>query len=141
MISRVKIEDASDTLEDVAIESLVAILRTTQRYKDNPSYYSTFKAKLLEVDGTIQAQQVNAALDELETLGIGEVQLNQSQTVGTDGVIYSQSLERQALVDYILGILYEGYQPSVYVDPDSDSFIIKGNYASGRHTVEFEGYL
>lgn len=141
MISREKIEEASDTLTDVTIESVTAILRTTQRYKDNPTYYSTFKSKLLGIDGTIQAQQVNAALDELETLGIGEVELNQSQTVGTDGVIYSQVKERQALIDYILGIMYEGYQPSVYVDTDENGFIIKGNYSSGRLPLEFEGYL
>ena len=141
MISRVKIEAASDVLEDVAIESLISIVRTTARYMQNPAYFTDLRTKLIAVDGTLQAQQVNAALDELELLGVGEVELNQSQTVGTDGLIYSKTRERQALVAYMLGILYEAYQPTIYVDISDTDSLLTGNYSVGRLPQEYEGYL
>ncbi len=141
MISRAKIEAASDTLDDVAIESIITTVRTTAIYTENPAYYSDLRSKLVSVDGTLQAQQLNAALDEIENLGIGEVQINQSQTVGTDGVIYSKTQEREALVSYILGVLYEGISPSTYVTVDSDGNISSGDYNVGRLPIDYKGDL
>lgn len=143
MITRVQIEEASDFLTQVAIENVVAITRTTARYLENPHYFTDLNSKLTALNYSVKAQQVNAALDQIEILGVGEVAINQSQTVGTDGLVYSNTEERQALVNYILGIVYEGFAPTILVDPDADATasVVRGAYSSGRPTLIFEGNL
>lgn len=142
MISRDKISEASDELDEIAIDSLVATIRTTAIYKSNPAYFSGMGAKFSALNGTVGAQQINAVLDELEILGIGEAQINQAQTVGTDGLVYSQTTEREALVEYALSVVYEGFSSStpVIVTPTGD-LINTGKYMAGRLPLIYEGYL
>lgn len=141
MISRAKIDAASSTLTETAITSLVSIVRMTARYKENPAYFSDLATRLGAVNGSLKAKQLNAVLDELETLGVGEVEINQAQTVGTDGLVYSQIAEREGLIDYALGVLYEAFAPSVYVDSEDTDMVLRGNYGVGRLPLKYEGYL
>lgn len=138
MFSQATIEAASDTLTSVAVASIVSIVRMTDRYKENPAYFSDLQQKIEAVDGAVKAKQLNAALTELENLGVGEVEINQAQTVGTDGVVYSKVTERAGLVDYILGVLYEAYSPSIYPNTSTD-VTIRGNYGVGRLPIDYEG--
>lgn len=141
MITRADIDAASATLTETAILSLVSTIRMTELYKKNPSYFSGLQNSIASVDGTIKAKQLNVILDKLESLGIGVVEINQAQTVGTDGLIYSKLAERESLVDYALGILYEGYEPTVYVDVTDADLTLKGDYQVSRLTLNYEGYI
>jgi len=141
MISRATIEAASDTLTPTAIASIISTVRVTDRYKQLPAYFSDLEDRLEAVNGTIHARQLNAALDALEALGVGEVQIDQSKTSGTDGVVYSKPVERAALVDYILGVLYEAFSLSIYVVDAKDSIVVKGNYGVGQRPIDYEGYF
>ncbi len=136
MISRAKIEEASDIIDDIALSSIISIIRMTEAYKQNPPYFADIQERIEEVNGTIKAQQLNAALDALEALGVGEVEINQAQTVGTDGLIWSQTKTREGLVAYILGTMYEAFSPSVTVD-ETTGLRLRGNYAVGRLPLEF----
>ena len=142
MISRARITAASDELSPVDITSLMAMIRVSSRYKANPAYFSDLETLLLATVGTIKAQIINATLNALEALGPGVVEINQSQTVGTDGVIYSKALERDALIDYLLNSIYEEFSESTFIDPDAETTtVIRGEYGVGRLPLEYEGYL
>lgn len=140
MISRANIEAADDTLDEIAVASLISIVRTTVRYLETPAYFSDIEDRITEIQNTVKAQQLNAALNELELLGPSEVEINQAQTVGTDGLVYRKSDNRMLLVDYVLGVLYEGFSFSVY-PTDEDNLVLRGSYGVGRLPLEYEGYL
>jgi hypothetical protein len=137
MISRAEIEAASDIIDDVTSTSIITIVRMTDVYKADPAYFADIADRIDEINGTIKAQQLNAALDRLETLGVGEVEINQSQTVGTDGLIWSQIKEREGLVSYILGVMYEAFAPFVIASTNTN-ISIKGNYATGRLPIDID---
>lgn len=139
MITRAKINAASSTLTETEILSLVSIVRMTDRYKSNPSYFSDLEEKLEATDGTTKAKQLNAALDELEKLGVGEVEINQAQTVGTDGLVYSKGRERASLIEYVLGVLYEAFSSSIYPSDDESILSLKGEYGVGRLPLDYQG--
>lgn len=139
MITRAKIDAASSTLTETAVLSLISIVRMTDRYKSNPSYFSDIKEKIEATGGTTKAKQLNAALDELEKLGIGEVEINQAQTVGTDGLVYSKGRERASLIEYALGVLYEAFSSSVYPSDDESILMLKGEYGAGRLPLDYPG--
>ncbi len=142
MISREDILASDDTLEEIDIDSLIAVVRTSARYKANPAFFTNLSEKLIATNGTLKAQQLNAVLDAIERLGIGQIEINQSQTVGTDGVIYSKVAEREALVDYALNVVYEELFDSVIATDDTDSTrTLEGNYAVGRLNLIYKGYL
>jgi len=141
MITREKINAASNTLNDIDVESLIAVIRVSARYKTNPAYFTNLAEKFLATNGTVKAQQLNAVLDAIEALGIGQIEINQSQTVGTDGLVYSQVAEREALIDYALNVVYEEFFESSTGEDNEAILILKGKYGVGRLPLDYQGYL
>lgn len=97
-----QIEAASGTLTATAQAQLLALIRTSRRYKQNISAFETL-ADVIADATTLQAQQLNAALALVDEVGDGTVAL----TGGQDAVDYSQDRDREQLLDYILSVLYE----------------------------------
>lgn len=103
MLTKAQITSASTTLDDTDIEMLVALFRISSRYKEYPEFFPDLESRLASVDGTIKAQQLNAVLDLIEDLGVGEVQIQG----GDEGLRYSQTLEREALINYAMSVVYD----------------------------------
>jgi hypothetical protein len=140
MISSAEVQAESSTLDEVDVINLVSVIRTSERYKANPGFYMELKDKIEAFEGTTEAKLINAIITKLEALGIGVVEINQAQTVGTDGVVYSKQKERDALVDLLLNVMYEGIY-ATSVETDESILILRGNYGVGRLPLDYEGYL
>lgn len=141
MITQAEITAASSTLSETAILSLVALVRTSDRYKTNPAEFVDLKTRLENLDGGIEAKQINAALTKIEAIGSTVVEIDQRRTVGTDGVVFSTKLSRDTLIDYILNVAYEESFSSVTVDGENENFVLRGEYGVGRWPQSYEGYL
>lgn len=142
MITKATIQAQPTTLDEIDVANLVAVIKTGDRYKADPAVFTDLQTVIEDADGSVQAQILNAIIRQMETLGIGVVQINQSQTVGTDGVIYDKRLEREALIDYALSVLYTETFSTKAVDPNTviDMFL-GGEYSVGRLPLKYEGYL
>jgi hypothetical protein len=103
MPTQAQITAASDELSDVAQAQLLALIRSSPRYKDQPDFYKLPADAIAAADGTVKARQLNAALALVDTVGDGTVAL----TGGEEGVDYSQERDLNQLVDYIISVLYE----------------------------------
>lgn len=90
-------------MSDVAQAQLLALIRSSPRYKAQPDFYKLPADAIAEADGTVKARQLNAALALVDTVGDGTVAL----TGGEEGVDYDQVRDREQLVDYIISVLYE----------------------------------
>lgn len=140
MLTSTEIQAESTTLSEIDVLNLVSNIRTSERYKSNPAFYVDIKAKIEALDGSVEARLINAIITKLEILGSGVVEINQEQTVGTDGLIYSQKSEREAFIDYAVNIMYEESYSTVEV-PDDSVMSLHGAYAVGRLPLDYEGYL
>lgn len=142
MISKATIQAQSQTLDEIDVANLVAIIKSSDRYKVNPLAFENLQTDIEDVDGSVQAQIINAVIRQMEKLGIGEVEINQAQTVGTDGVVYNKRTEREALIQYVLNVLYDEVFETVAVNPEESlDLFLRGNYSVGRLPLIFEGYL
>lgn len=140
MINSTEIQAESSTLTELDVVNFVSIVRTSDIYKANPAFFVDLKTKVEALDGTVEAKLINAIITKLEALGSGVIEINQQQTVGTDGVVYSQKANRDDLINYALGIMYEGiYSTSTL--PDDSGLKMYGNYAVGRLPLDYEGYI
>jgi hypothetical protein len=140
MITKSEIDAASSTLTEVDISNLVAVIRTSERYKKDPGYFTDLQSTIEGFDGSTEAKIINAVIDKLELLGITNVEINQSQTVGTDGVIYSKVTERNFLVDYVLNVMYQE-SFSTATETDDSVLLLSGEYGVGRLPLDYKGYL
>ena len=134
MLTKTQIAAASATLDETDVAMLIAVVRTSEKYKQNPSYYLDIATKIEDIDGTVQAKMLNAAMTEIANLGIGIVEIDQRRVGGSDGLYYSQILQRDALLNYILGILYPEYFESIQVDENGNP-IYSGSYLVGQREV------
>jgi hypothetical protein len=98
-----QIAAASTDLTDVAQAQLLALIRSSPRYKAQPDFYKLPAEAIADADGTVKARQLNAALALIDTVGDGTVAL----TGGEDAVDFDQVRDRDQLVDYIISVLYE----------------------------------
>lgn len=136
MLSKEQISAASAVLDEVDIAMIVTVIRTSEKYKANPAYYINIQSVIEEADGGVQAKQLNAAMKAISDLGIGMVEIDQRRVSSSDGLYYSQILERNGLVDYMLGVLYPEFFESTSVLTDSKGNIISGaNYLTGQREV------
>lgn len=103
MFTRAQIAAADSTLSEVTVDMWVALIKNSQRYRTEPALFPNLEEAILEVDGTVKAQQLNVALDAIEALGPGEVALRG----GDDGLQFSQTLEREALVSYGMSVVFD----------------------------------
>lgn len=103
MLTKSEITSASNQLDETDIALLLPLIRNTKRYRDNLPLFSDLESVIEDANGTVQAKQINAVLAKVIALGPGEVGING----GEDALNYSQAREREALVNYIISILYE----------------------------------
>ena len=140
MLSKNQITSASATLDEVDVTMMVTLIRASIRFKENPAYYNDVEARIEDVDGTVKAKQLNAVLAEIVNLGIGEVGISG----GDEGVRYSQTSEREALVNYAISVIYSQPFDSVsVVDEDGGSNSGgTGNYRVAQRELDcYKGYL
>jgi hypothetical protein len=102
MPTRAQIEAAANTLDSLAKGQWIALIRGSAEYRDQPGLYPDLEGTLDAVTA-LQAQQLNAALDLIDEVGDGTVEL----AGGEDGVDYSQDRDRNALISYGLRVLYD----------------------------------
>lgn len=136
MLSKAQINAASSALDETDIAMITAVVRGSEKYKANPAFYADIVTKIEDLDGTVQAKMVNAAMTAITDLGIGVVEIDQRRVGGSDGLYYSQVLERNALIDYIIGTMYPEFFESVTVVTDENGNVISGgNYQTGQREV------
>jgi hypothetical protein len=131
MLTKAQIQAAPSTLDEIDVAMMTATIRGSEKYKENPAYYADITTKIEDADGSIQAQQLNAAMDAIEALGIGVVEIDQRRVGGSDGLYYSQVLERNALIDYMIGTLYPEYFESIQVDENGNPIGVSGGGSYG----------
>ncbi len=102
-LTREIIETSSDHLDSVAKLIIISLIRELDTYR---CYANIFAARLSPAidaaEGTIKARMLNGLLREIESLGIGEVELDDR-----DGLKWSQIKEREALVRQMFDILFD----------------------------------
>jgi hypothetical protein len=103
MLTKDEITAAPDTLDSVDKAMWLTLIHANQFYRDNKAVYPDVSAKLDAASGTVQGKMLNAILDKIEELGIGEISLRTPD----DGLNYSQPDERDALVRYGLSVMYD----------------------------------
>ncbi len=136
MLSKTVIENASSQLGETDIAMITAVIRGSDKYKGNPAFYIDVITKIEDLDGTVQAKMVNAAMDALVALGIGVVEIDQRRVGGSDGLYYSQILERNALIDYIIGTMYSEFFETITVVVDTNGNVVgSGTYSTGQREV------
>lgn len=132
MLSKDQITAASSVIDETDVAMVMAVIRGSTKYKDNPVFYADIQTRIEDLDGTVQAKMVNAALAAIVDLGIGVVEIDQRRVGGSDGLYYSQVLERNALVDYIIGVMYPEFFESVTIGTDGTTY---GSYGVAQREV------
>ena len=136
MLSKTQISAASATLDETDIAMITTVIRGSEKYKANPAFYTDLVTKIEDLDGTVQAKMVNAAMQAITDLGIGVVEIDQRRVGSSDGLYYSQVLERNALIDYIIWTMYPEFFESVTVVVDEDGNITtNGGYKTAQREV------
>lgn len=103
MLTKTEILAAPATMDDVDRAMVITLVQDDEYYRENKVIYPDLAGRLAAIDGTAQARMVNATLDKIEALGVGEIKLHTPE----DGLDYDQSAERTALIRYMLSILYD----------------------------------
>lgn len=103
MLTKQEIVAAPDILDATDIEMWLALFRANSQYKGNKQFYPLIGDVLAAANNTVKAKILNATLDKLEALGIGQISIQG----GDEGLRYSQAAERDALINYALGVLYD----------------------------------
>ncbi len=103
MLTKNEIVSAPATLDETDMEMWLALIRANTFYRGNKIFYPDVQGELDNADGTVKGKMLNAILDRIEALGVGEASIRG----GDEGLNWSQSAERDALVKYGLSILYD----------------------------------
>lgn len=103
MLTKAEIAASSATLDETDVEMWLALVRANAFYRGNKAFYPDVPGEIDNADGTVKGKMLNAILDRIEALGVGEVNIRN----GDEGVNWSQSSERDALVKYALSVLYD----------------------------------
>lgn len=136
MLSKEQISAASSVLDEVDVAMIISVIRVCDKYKGNPPYYQNLEAVVSAADGSVQAKQLKAALTAIEDIGIGMVEIDQRRVSSSSGMYYSQLVERNALAEYMLAVLYPEFFESSTVTTDNNGNIISGgNYLTGQREV------
>lgn len=100
--NRTQIDGAGASLSPTSQAVWLSLIRQNARYRSAVLGFQNLENALAAVDG-LKAKQLNAALDLIEAVGVGEIGIKG----GDDAVDYSQARERDALIDYGLSVLYD----------------------------------
>jgi hypothetical protein len=128
VLTKNEITSASVTLDAVDREMWLALIRANTVYRGNKEFYPDVEIELENASGTVKGQMLNAILDKIEELGIGEVSIRN----GDEGLNYSQGSERDALVRYALSVLYDAVSTVEIVSTTSGQF---GPYSVRQRSV------
>lgn len=132
MLTKGEITTASNVLDETDVLMLVSLIRNSVRYRSNPFIFAGLEEAIISLSGTIKARQINAMLAKIEALGVGEVAIKG----GEDSLYYSQAQEREAMLNYILSVLYSISEGNFLIIPDglSDAEIqfLLGRYSTYR---------
>lgn len=124
-LTREIIETSSDHLDEVAKLIIISLIRECDIYK---SYANILVSKIQPAidaaEGTLKARQLNGILKEIEKLGIGEVEIQDTR----DGVRWSQSKERYELVKQLLFTLLD---VASLIGSGSDSVVVRARQNYG----------
>lgn len=108
------IAQASDHLTDKEVQLWLLLFRKSPKYREYAYVYSQdLEAKILATEGTIKARMLNALMEQIDDLGVGEVHIGGDQrTIGAgagdrDGTHWSQPIERLALIEEALDVLFD----------------------------------
>lgn len=135
------ISQASDHLTEKEVQLWLLLFRKSARYKQYAWVYSVgLQAKIEATEGTVKARMLNALMKEIDDLGVGEVHIGGDQrTIGggsgdREGTHWSQPIEREALIDEALDVLFDDI--STLIVPGSGSITLQdGAYIRGRVAV------
>jgi hypothetical protein len=119
MLTKAEITAQPDTLDATDKAMWLALIYANQFYRDNKAIYPDVSTKLDSMNGTVQGKMLNAVLDKIETLGIGEISLQTPD----DGLRYSQQSERDALVRYGLSIMYDAVLYVVSTEEQNQGYV------------------
>lgn len=136
MFPKSLIESAANTLDATDVSMLVTLIRGSQKYATNVAFYSDIEQKISQASGSVKAKQLNVVLDALEELGTGEFGI----VGGDEGIRYSHTMEREALVDYALNVVYNVPYGTTTGTGD-DNTKMYGIYGVGRIDPKYEGNL
>lgn len=95
---------ASDHLSEVDIELWKTLFRSLPEYNEYAIVYSRqVDDALTSADGTLKARQLNALMKLIDELGPGEISIK----ADADGLYYSMSAERLALILEAFNVIFE----------------------------------
>lgn len=118
MLTKAEIAAASSTLDSIDIEMWLALIRANPTYRANVVLFPDVESELDNASGDTKGKMLNALSAKIQELGVGEVEIKN----GDEGLNYSQSLERDALVEYALSILFPVVTTVVVTDTTTGSF-------------------
>lgn len=100
--SRAQVDAASTTVSATGQATILALIRQSNRYRNASLGYPDLEGMIATVAGEagLKARQLNAALELLEAVGTGEMEVNE------DGAKISLPDDRAALVEYMIAVLY-----------------------------------
>jgi hypothetical protein len=131
------ISQASDHLTEKEVQLWLLLFRKSTKYRAYAPIYSVgLEDKILATEGTIKARMLNALMKEIDDLGVGEVHIGGDQrTIGAgagdrEGTHWSQPIEREALIDEALDVLFDDI--STMLIPPSSSTVDTTGYISGH---------
>lgn len=139
------ISQASDHLTEKEVQLWLLLFRKSAKYRAYAPVYSNGLAeKIQATEGTIKARMLNALMKEIDDLGVGEVHIGGDQrTIGAgsgdrEGTHWSQPIEREALIDEALDVLFDDI--STIIVPNngtvSTSGATSGYAASGTRGID-----
>lgn len=124
------VQNASDHLDDVTRSLYKVLFKTNEVYIKNAAIYVVdVDSRLTSAEGTIKARMLNAIMLQIQKLGVGEVEIKADK----DGLYYSQTRERQALITEAFYVLFDDLSAGVDItDGVIPSLGIYGSAAIGQ---------
>ncbi len=106
MLTKTEITAEPNTLDETDVEMWLALIKANEYYRMNKVFYPDILTELENASGSVKGSMLNAILNKIEALGPGEASI----VGGDEGLNWSQSQERDALVKYGLSILYDAVE-------------------------------
>lgn len=98
------ISNASDHLGEKQIQLWITLFKKLPKYNEYAFVYSeTVLSRLQAAEGTVKARMLNALMKEIDSLGVGEVQIKGDD----EGTYWSQSLERISLIEEAFDVIFD----------------------------------
>jgi len=124
------ISQASDHLSEKHIQLWLLLFRKLPKYQEYAFVYSdSLQQRLTDAEGTVKARMLNALMKEIDDLGVGEVSIQGDR----EGTHWSQSVERTALIEEALDVLFDDI--GTLIIPFTDITATGSTYTAGGFTA------